>query len=125
MTVTWHAGRSVSGGRVSVREQAIMQRVMLAASRLGWRVFRNNVGVLPDRRGVPVRYGLCPGSADLVGWRAITVTQEMVGKTVAQFVALEVKTQRGRVRDDQRRWLDALQADGGHALVVRDPDEVT
>lgn len=31
------------------------------------RLFRNNVGVLPDRRGVPVSFGLLPGSADHIG----------------------------------------------------------
>jgi hypothetical protein len=107
-----------------VREQVIMQRVMLTAGRLGWRVYRNNVGVLTDKRGVPVRYGLCPGSADLVGWRRMVITPEMVGTTIAQFVALEVKTERGRLSDEQARWLASLEADGGHALVVRDPQDL-
>jgi hypothetical protein len=49
----------------------------------------------------------------------------MVGTTIAQFVALEVKTDKGRLSDEQARWLATLEADGGHALVVRDPDGVT
>jgi hypothetical protein len=101
-----------------------MQRVMLTAGRLGWKVYRNNVGVLTDRRGVPVRYGLCPGSADLVGWRRMVITPEMVGTTIAQFVALEVKAERGKVSEEQARWLAALEADGGHAVVVRDPQDL-
>jgi hypothetical protein len=31
------------------------------------RLFRNNVGTLLDKRGVPVKFGLAPGSADHVG----------------------------------------------------------
>ena len=31
------------------------------------------------------------GTADILGLRAVTVTPEMVGKRIAQFVALEVK----------------------------------
>lgn len=102
-----------------MREQAVMQRVMLAASRLGWKVFRNNVGVLTDRRGVPVRYGLCPGSSDLVGWRTVTITADMVGQDLAQFVAVEVKTETGRLTDQQRAWLASVQDAGGVAIVAR------
>lgn len=106
-----------------MREQAIMQRVMLAASRLGWRIFRNNVGVLPDRRGVPVRYGLCPGSSDLIGWRSVTITPAMVGDTIAQFVAVEVKTPSGKVSPEQMAWLTAVLEAGGVAMVARDPED--
>lgn len=102
-----------------MREQAIMQRVMVASSRLGWRLFRNNVGVLPDARGVPIRYGLCPGSADLVGWRSITITPDMVGTTIAQFAAIEVKTDGGKLTAEQQRWLLAVNDAGGYARVVR------
>lgn len=107
-----------------MREQAIMQRVQLRASRLGWRVFRNNVGVLPDARGVPVRYGLGNGSADLVGWRSLTITPDMVGKKMAQFVAVEVKAERGRLTEDQARWLAAVEVAGGLAIVARGPEDL-
>jgi hypothetical protein len=46
----------------------------------GWhhpdtRIFRNQVGSLPDpRTGRLVTFGLARGSADLIGWRTITVT---------------------------------------------------
>lgn len=107
-----------------MREQAVMQRVMLAASRLGWRVFRNNVGVLLDARGVPVRYGLGNGSADLVGWRSVTITPEMVGQQIAQLVAVEVKGPRGKVSEAQARWLATVEADGGLAIVARGPEDL-
>lgn len=102
-----------------MREQAIMQRVMLAASRLNWRVFRNNVGMLQDSRGVPIRYGLCPGSSDLIGWRSVKVTADMVGQEIAQFVAVEVKTPTGRVSEEQARFIAAVTAAGGLAIVAR------
>lgn len=107
-----------------MREQAIMQRVQLAASRLGWRLFRNNVGVLPDRRGVPVRYGLCPGSADLVGWRSVTITPDMVGQTLAQFTAVEVKGPTGRLTPEQAAWLQAVDQAGGLTVVARSADDL-
>jgi hypothetical protein len=107
-----------------MREQAVMQRVALEATRKGWRVFRNNVGVLMDQRGVPVRYGLMVGSGDLIGWRPVTITPDMVGQTIGQFVSLEVKGPRGQVSEAQQRWAAMVEAGGGLALVVRGPDEL-
>jgi hypothetical protein len=54
----------------------------------------------------------------------MVITPEMVGSTIAQFVALEVKAERGKVSEEQARWLAALEADGGHAVVVRDPQDL-
>lgn len=96
-----------------------MQRVQLEATRKGWRVFRNNVGCLMDQRGVPVRYGLMVGSGDLIGWRPVTITPEMVGQTLAQFVSLEVKGPRGVVSEAQQRWAGMVERAGGLAIVAR------
>jgi hypothetical protein len=101
-----------------------MQRVQLEASRKGWRVFRNNVGCLMDQRGVPVRYGLMVGSGDLIGWRPVTITPEMVGQTLAQFVSLEVKGPRGVVSEAQQRWAGMVERAGGLAIVARGPEEL-
>ena len=46
-------------------ESRVQSIARLAASELGWRVFRNNVGVLRDDRGVPVRFGLANDSKSL------------------------------------------------------------
>lgn len=88
------------------------------------RMFRNNTGRLIDpRSGRPVSFGLAVGSPDLVGWRPVTITKEMVGQTIAQFVGLEVKTSTGRLRPDQEAFLSVLAAAGGLASVVRSPDD--
>ena len=71
-----------------------------------------------------IRCGLCPGSADLIGWRSITITPDMVGNRVAQFVAIEVKTPAGRVSQPQVHFLDRVKSAGGHALVVRSEDDL-
>jgi hypothetical protein len=63
--------------------------------------------------------GLFPGSGDLIGWRTLTVTPDMVGKPIAQFLSIEVKTKTGRVRPDQQNWLDQITTAGGHAIVAR------
>jgi hypothetical protein len=86
-------------------------------------LYRNNCGVLQDRRGVPVRYGLQPGSSDLIGWRTVTITPEMVGQQIAVFTSIEVKTPAGRVKPEQQQWMDAVQSAGGIAGVARSVSE--
>lgn len=104
-------------------EQRIQQQIRLACSRGPVRLYRNNCGVLQDRRGVPVRYGLQPGSSDLIGWTTRTITPEMVGQRVAVFTSIEVKAEHGRLRPEQRQWLAAVQGAGGIAGVARSVEE--
>ena len=89
------------------------------------RMFRNNVGKLPDpRTGRWVDFGVGgKGGGDLLGWRTITVTPEMVGQRVAQFVSLEVKTATGRVRPEQENWRRVVERCGGLAAVVRSEED--
>ena len=100
-------------------EQTIQQQIRLACSKGDCRLFRNNTGTLVDRNGRPVQFGLCKGSADLIGWTTRTITPEMVGQQVAVFTSIEVKTATGRLKPEQRQWLDAVQKAGGIAGVAR------
>ena len=100
-------------------EQSIQQHIRLTCSTGATRLFRNNTGTLRDQHGRPVSFGLCKGSADLIGWRTVTVTPEMVGQQVAVFTSIEVKAASGRLRPEQRQWLDAVQAAGGIGGVAR------
>jgi hypothetical protein len=83
------------------------------------RLFRNNTGVLRDQHGRPVSFGLCKGSADLIGWTTRTITADMVGQQVAVFTSIEVKTASGRLTPEQRQWLAAVETAGGIAGVAR------
>ena len=104
-------------------EAQIQQHIRLL-SRGPVRLWRNNVGRLPDpRTGRLVSFGLAPGSADLIGWRTMVITPDMVGQRVAVFCSVEVKAPRGRLRPDQAAWLAAVQAAGGIACVARSPEE--
>jgi hypothetical protein len=86
-------------------------------------LWRNHTGCLRDERGKWVTFGLAPGSADLVGVREVTITPDMVGQTIGQFVALEIKTPSGRTRVDQRHFLNHVRLRGGLAAVVKSVDE--
>lgn len=117
-------------------ETAIQNAVLLRMSASGAVVFRQNTGqlwagrvvaqdhgrvVLDDAR--PVRAGLCTGSSDIIGWKPVTVTSDMVGSTVAIFVAAEVKTSIGKPTKEQSNFLAAVLRDGGIAGIVRSPED--
>ena len=96
-------------------EGAIQDAIRLAlADEPGFVCFRNNVGVAKhygNRGVVHTKYGLAPGSSDLVGILD------------GRFIALEVKTPVGRLRPEQRLWLELVRSFGGFAAVVRSVDE--
>ena len=81
-------------------EAAVQQEVRLAAAKRGALLWRNNVGVLADARGVPVRYGLANDtkglnakikSSDLIGLTPREVKPEHVGQVWGVFTAEECK----------------------------------
>ena len=102
-------------------ETTLQQQIRLAVgTNPNVRIFRNQVGSLPDpRTGRLVTFGLARGSADLIGWRTITVTQAMVGTRLAIFTSIEVKTPTGRVRPEQQAWLEVVHQAGGIAIIAR------
>ena len=102
-------------------ETTLQQQIRLA---LGMhpdtRLFRNQVGSLPDpRTGRLVTFGLAHGSADLIGWRTVMITPDMVGQQLAVFTSIEVKTPTGRVSPQQQAWLAVVQGAGGLAGIAR------
>jgi hypothetical protein len=105
-------------------EQSIQQHIRIACSTGDTRLFRNNTGTLRDQHGRPVQFGLCKGSADLIGYRTITITPEMVGQQVAVFASIEVKTPTGRpsALSSRHGWKQSRHA-GGIAGVARSVED--
>lgn len=97
-------------------ETANLRAILQHACRGDTRLFRNNVGLFETRDGRWVRTGLCNGSSDLIGWTTID------GRAV--FTAVEVKTRFGRVTDEQRRFIAAVERAGGIAGVCVTPEDV-
>ena len=102
-------------------ETTLQQQIRLAlGTNPDVRAFRNQCGALPDpRTGRLVTFGLAKGSADLIGWRTVVVTPEMVGTRLAVFLSIEVKTATGRVNPAQQAWLSVVQGAGGLAGIAR------
>lgn len=107
------------------KETALMHSMMLALSDAGCLVFRNNTGqawqgkpihragsqvTLTECRMIP--YGLCVGSADLIG-----VAPD------GRFLAVEVKTPTGRTSTQQTAFISAVRLAGGRAGVARTVEE--
>lgn len=64
-----------------------------------------------------------PGMSDIMTVRALTITPDMVGKTVGIAVAHEVKTASGTQRKGQQLWERALNKAGGIYLISRSPEQ--
>jgi hypothetical protein len=113
-------------------ERHVRNRLLVAVSGLGARLFRNYVGrswvgdgykwlgkdMLIHNARV-VQSGLTVGSGDMLGWTPVVITPEMVGQTVAVFTSLEQKRNpQDKLDKPQQNWLDAVRAAGGIAAVV-------
>lgn len=117
-------------------EHITQQQILLACGSGSVRLWRNNVGTgwagqatkvtsgnlraiaaglrpgdVVIRQGRPLHAGLCVGSSDLIGYRQVD--------GVAQFVAIEVKSERGRPTAEQTQFLNHIQAAGGCAGIAR------
>jgi hypothetical protein len=86
-------------------------------------LFRNQSGQY-QAEGRWIRYGIAnPGGSDLIGWTTVEVTPEMVGRKVAIFSAIEVKTPTGRPTLEQTRFIEAVRRAGGIACIARSEAE--
>jgi len=120
---------------MSNSETAIQNKIRLAVAKYAT-TFRNSVGqgwtgkTVDQGQGYitlasprPLIAGLCVGSADVIGWRPTVITPDMVGQTIAVFVALEIKTPIGKASDEQIRFVRAVQHAGGIAGFPTSADE--
>ena len=111
-------------------ERNVQNQVRLLAAQSGWGCWRNNVGVLMDARGVPVRFGLANDapavnrqikSGDLILCIPRLITQEMVGTVIGQFGSRECKAEGWKPRagdtryQAQLRWSELINSLGGDA----------
>ena len=95
-----------------MNETAAASHIILDAAQCGAYLWRNNVGVLRDINGRPVRYGLANESkeqneriksSDYIGVTPTLITQEMVGQVVGIFTAVETKKTGWKFRLSDKR----------------------
>ncbi|MGB7568377.1 MAG: hypothetical protein WBM07_10975 [Chitinivibrionales bacterium] len=118
-------------------ESPIQNKIMLAlGGRPDVRIFRNNVGngffgkafeesgrciTLIDYRRV--QFGLAVGSSDLIGFKSVTITPDMVGRRVAVFLSPEVKKPGATGKTHQKDWRDMVNGFGGISGIVKSVEE--
>ncbi len=107
-------------------EKEIQNRIMLKLSEAGCVVYRNETAgvwaghkigtttkgdaVLRDAK--PMLAGLCKGSADIIG-----IAPD------GRFLAVEVKTPKGRPSAEQINFIDVVNRSGGIAGIARSPED--
>lgn len=123
------------------QETEILNRIRIEASKRGYTLFRNMVGMATAgvvirewhdadaryctiRDPYPVRFGLIEGSSDLIGWKDVEITPEIIGQKVAIFTGIEVKTQKGRLSKEQKNFIDRVNNCGGIAYVAKSLDDI-
>lgn len=121
------------GYKVDGSEAYTQSLIRLQAPTLGYHLDRNNVGVFMNPQGRPVRVGLANDSkamnevlksADLIGWKSVIVTPEMVGQKVAVYASVECKHAGWTPGEDpdrekaQQRWASMVLAAGGIAVIT-------
>lgn len=116
-------------------EQNTQTLILLDAVKQRTTLFRNNTGMGWQGNSVkkgaltiienarPLHAGLCEGSSDLIGFKTVLVTPEMVGQPIAVFVAIEVKSDKGRATAEQLNFISRVKTAGGLAGIARSIDE--
>jgi len=110
-------------------EAAIQTRIRIEASKIGARLWRNNVGATATIEGGFIRYGLANDSkqmnnetksSDLIGLRPVVIQHYHVGQIIGQFVAREVKHGSWKYSGDEKEiaqlnFLQLVASMGGDA----------
>jgi len=115
------------------------QNIRLAAPSHGTILWRNNVGACRTDDGRQLRFGLGNDSAkinkhlkssDLIGINPVVITQDMVGMTIGQFIAVEVKSDNFTPRESdtryvaQRNFHECVKKFGGAAMFAKNATDV-
>jgi len=130
-----------------MNEQSLLKKFLLEFSRQGSRLFRCNTGMAytsslkPIRTSQPRMVKLEPGDVllkkarpfqtgwpkgtpDLLGFTSVTIQQDMVGKTVAVFTGVEVKSsKRIRITKEQHAFVRMINDKGGIATIAYGLDD--
>jgi len=121
-----------------VSEAAVMSRVRALAPLRGMQLWRNNVGALTDKRGVPVRFGLANDSkdlnrvfksSDLIGVSNELITLADVGQPRGRFIAYEGKHAGWEYSGDEHEaaqlaFIKVVNAYGGRAKFITSENEL-
>ncbi|AZF91128.1 Holliday junction resolvase [Streptococcus phage CHPC951] len=95
-----------------VTESLIQNQIRVELSKAGYTVFRINVGKVRMADGRWFDTGAPKGFCDLFGFR-----QD------GQIFFIEVKNEKGRLRDDQKKFMEAMKKRGALVGVARSVED--
>lgn len=88
------------------------------------KLWRNSRGTAELPNGGRFTFGVGPaGAADWLGYRTVVITDEMVGRHVPVFLAIEAKRPGEDPTEDQYKFLTEIQFDGGLSGCARSADD--
>lgn len=102
-------------------ESTILAEIRHALGAAGIHSWRNNTGMLRDATGRLVRFGLAPGSPDLIIAHPLTITPAMVGHTVAVLRGDEVKRPGASQTPEQLAFQGLWERAGALYVLSRSP----
>lgn len=106
-------------------ETGIQNKIRIALSEKGILNFRNNTFALKDpKTGRLIRAGLCNGSSDIIAIKPVLITLEMVGQTIGQFMAIEVKCPGKKSTKEQLTFGEQVKNKGGIFKVAFSEDDI-
>lgn len=124
-----------------MKEAVLLKKFLTEYSRIGSRLFRNNTGrgwtgsrcihikeptTVTLNKGDMVIHKVRPfssgwptGSSDLIGWTRVNITNDLVGRDVAVFTAVEAKTPNVTATREQLNFCKTVNDHGGIGVVAR------
>ena len=88
-------------------------------------LYRNSRGSVQLENGGVIRYGVGPnGGSDWLGYQSVLVTEDMVGRTIAVFIAIEAKRPGKYGTTPQDEFCAEVREAGGRAGVVHSTEEL-
>lgn len=140
MGIDGDAAPPLAEGATAGSESRQQSLVRLAAAKADVWLTRNNVGVLLDVNGRPVRFGLANESpaqnkviksGDLIGIDSVLIQPQHVGTVIGQFVSIEMKYEGWKFNPKdahevaQLGWANFITSKGGRALFATGPEIFT
>jgi hypothetical protein len=108
---------------ISEAQLATCFRANVGEAYIGDSIVKNSDGSITITKPRRFNTGLPKGFTDLLCVIPVTITADMVGQTLAIAGFIEVKTPQGRVRKEQKEFIECMQRLGARAGVARSPED--
>lgn len=117
-------------------ESSLLKKFLVEYSRIGIRLFRTQSGLFwagksekQNDGSVLIRYPRrvrvgVEGISDLTGFTPVTITPDMVGRTLAVYTACEVKTKNVSVTKEQSAFVRNVNRSGGIGVIAREVQDL-